>query len=87
MLVRIIDSLRPIRKPLAGAVKPRHMVQLYVQFLGCNLRRPFGIARKFLASVVRRVDNAIHRINLSPAKQCWQNKLHHPVDRVESEVE
>ena len=34
----------------------------------------------FLAPVVQRLDNAIHRINRYPADKCQQNKPRYPLD-------
>ena len=35
---------------------------------------------KPLAPVVRKVDNAIRRINHYPVDKCWQNKPRYPLD-------
>ena len=36
--------------------------------------------RHFLALVVERLDNAIHRINRYPADKCWKNKPRYSLD-------
>ena len=39
-----------------------------------------GCIKSSWASVVRRLDNTIHRINRYPLDECWQNKPRYPLD-------